>query len=74
MYLAKIITRVLAVLKDHEIRVVVGPGEGSLDGGLHQTCPLKSVPTELRFPNAEFWLVHDEYRGEPRIELMERET
>ena len=66
----RVAVRVIDTLTRDSIRVVVGPGMGMLDGGSEQTWPLSKVPTDLRSPNTEFWLVKDVEGGKFRIERM----
>ena len=67
----RLTARVVGLLNHNEIRVLVGPGVGLLDGGIHQTWPVDRVPEELRFPNAEFWVSLDDGAGEYRVERKE---
>jgi len=65
--------RVIGIVEHGAIRVIVGPGDGMLDGGSEQSWPIDDVPSDLRFPNTEFFLTHDtvDLRGKPRIERIE---
>lgn len=49
-----VVIRVIASLSPGWWRVIVGPGVGTLDGGIEQDWPEAYVPIAARRPNAEF--------------------
>ena len=50
---------VLAVLTSSTIRVVLAPGEGQADGGIHCDLATELVPSALRFPGTKLWVELD---------------
>lgn len=52
--------RVFACLRRGEIKIVVMPGSGMLDGGVLHDIPIDLVSFELRMPNTNVWLRFDE--------------
>jgi hypothetical protein len=48
--------RVIAKLQPQAWRVVVGVGIGQLDGGMEIDLDEEELPTEVRRPNAEFYI------------------
>jgi hypothetical protein len=51
--------KVLGRVQDETLRIILGPGEGQLDGGVHVEVQLALVPAELRVPNTELEAVPD---------------
>jgi hypothetical protein len=52
----RILVRVIGVLSPGYVRVIVGPGLGMMDGGREQDYPAELIPSDLRVPNAEFFV------------------
>ena len=52
--------RVFACLRRGELKVLVHPGSGMLDGGVLIDVPMHLVPFDLRMPNTDVWLKFDE--------------
>ena len=55
---------VLGRVLDATIRIILGPGEGQLDGGIHTEVPLDKVPPDLRMPNTELEVILKRKSGE----------
>ena len=55
--------KVLGYLRPGYLRVIVLPGYGMVDGGVHRDVPLDLVPLDLRLPNSEFMLFLDRTAG-----------
>jgi hypothetical protein len=69
---------VLAVLSRTMVRVIVAPGDGGVDGGVHCDLDLKLVPEVARFPGAKLWLDVDRhgkvYAARSRVETDDGES
>lgn len=50
---------VLAVLSKETIRLILAPGEGLADGGIHCDVQLNLVPSALRLPGTRLWVQLD---------------
>jgi hypothetical protein len=44
---------VLGRVQEESLRIILGPGQGQLDGGTPIEVPLAQVPPALRMPNTE---------------------
>jgi hypothetical protein len=47
------------VLGRETVRVVLAPGDGLADGGIHCDLPLDLVPAVLRTPGTKLWVELD---------------
>ena len=56
--------RVLGHVSPNYLRIIIAPGVGLADGGIHNDLPLELVPPDLRIPNAEFFVYLDVVRHE----------
>jgi hypothetical protein len=54
---------VLAVLNAATVRVVLAPGEGMADGGIHCDLSVDLVAPSLRFPGTKLWVKMDRAGG-----------
>lgn len=63
--------RVLGYVSPNYLRIIMAPGVGLADGGIHNDLPLELVPPELRIPNSEFFVyldvVQHEFVGVERL-------
>ena len=50
---------VLGRVQEWTLRILLGPGQGQLDGGAPWEVPLELVPPELRMPNTELEVMLD---------------
>jgi hypothetical protein len=50
---------VLAVLSKETIRLILAPGEGLADGGVHFDVSLELVPSPHRLPGTKLWVQID---------------
>lgn len=48
--------KVIGGLSPGFLRVVIGRGQGMMDGGSEQDWPEQWIPPEERRPNGEFWV------------------
>ena len=53
---------VFACLLAGELRLLIFPGTGLADGGIHIDVPISLVPKALRIPNTKLWVKFDESR------------
>jgi hypothetical protein len=59
-WLEQIPAEVFGCLLPGELRIVILPGSGPLNGGALRDIPIETVPHELRMPNTRLWLQLDE--------------
>jgi hypothetical protein len=52
--------QVFACLTPGELRIIVQPGNGFVDGGAPSDVPVEIIPPELRIPNTPLWLQLDD--------------
>jgi hypothetical protein len=62
---------VFACLLPGELRIIVCPGVGHVDGGVPWNAPLDRVPAELRMPNTRLWLHVDDAMNVLRVSRRE---
>lgn len=55
---------VLGCLNTGTITVIICPGNGHVNGGVHTVLAVELIPFDLRMPNSEFDVVLDRYSGE----------
>lgn len=55
-WLERIPAEVFGCLRSGELRIVVLPGNGHLNGGAHWDVPIETIPFNLRMPNTRLWL------------------
>jgi hypothetical protein len=63
---------VLGCVIPGELRIVLEPGVGHVDGGVHSNIATQIVPVELRMPNSCLWIDFDAERRAVRV-LKRRE-
>jgi hypothetical protein len=59
-WLARVPARVFACLRRGELKIIIHPGAGMLDGGVFVDVQMDLVPFDLRMPNTKLWLKVDE--------------
>jgi len=59
-WLERVPAQVFACLIPGEVRIIVLPGNGHVDGGAPWNVPVETIPPELRMPNTPLWLQLDD--------------
>ena len=59
-WLDRVPAEVLACLAPGELRIIVLPEVGHVNGGVPRDVPVELIPPELRMPNTRLWLQLDE--------------
>lgn len=59
-WIEKVPAEVFACLLPGELRIIVDPGRGQLDGGAPWNVPVDVIPFDLRMPNTRLWLELDD--------------
>ncbi len=59
-WLDRVPAEVLACLVTGELRIIVLPGDGHVNGGVPRDVPAELIPPELRMPNTRLWLQLDD--------------
>ena len=59
-WLERVPAQVFACLTPGELRIIVHPGNGFVDGGAPWNVPVDVIPPELRIPNTRLWLQLDD--------------
>jgi hypothetical protein len=59
-WIEKVPAEVFACLLPGELRIIVRPGDGHVNGGADWNVPIDLIPCELRMPNTRLWLELDD--------------
>ena len=59
-WLDRVPAQVFPCLAPGELRIIVHPGSGFVDGGAPWDVPVGIIPPDLRMPNTPLWLQLDD--------------
>ena len=54
------VVRVRAPRNGGEVRIILHPGDGFVNGGAPRDPPFRQIPRELRMPNTPLWVKLDD--------------